>query len=225
MPDAFQPSFPMPADINIPSTASLMSTVSSPHVGSLMLSDYDFASQVGNAQIADLKNVMFPSDDPFAYPNQPISTLESSNSQFGLAESNSDAYATSNDASIMGTPVSMSAHISGVNGAHHSHPFEATSLQRIYEENTQMGHHLQAQSRHSSAPMTRYGGQMNQLGGQNAMYEVSGQMSQEDYWNHMEKGNVGTRTGFTPGAAMNLDELFGGDGWGGIWEQSVLPRS
>lgn len=47
----------------------------------------------------------------------------------------------------------------------------------------------------------------------------------EDYWTQMPVGNKGIRTGFTPGASVNLDELFGGgDGWGaagvggGMWD-------
>jgi hypothetical protein len=35
-----------------------------------------FNQSMGNAGFPDLSSMMFPSGDPFAYPNQPISTLE-----------------------------------------------------------------------------------------------------------------------------------------------------
>lgn len=48
---------------------------------------------MGTANFPDLLSMMFPSGDPFAYPNQPISTLEEGNfkqepGQFGFSGAN-----------------------------------------------------------------------------------------------------------------------------------------
>ena len=177
---------------------------------------------MGHTQIPDLKNVMFPSDNPFAYPNQPISTLESSH-QFAYQDSNPESYPGSNDVSMMGTPASLSNHISGPSNDQ-AQNYGMDSMQRMYEENPQLVQQFAQQGRHFSAPTAGFG-QLPTFAGHNSMYDVPNQMSQEDYWTQMGKGNLGTRTGFTPGASVNLDELFGGDGWTGMWEQQGLPRT
>ena len=123
----------------------------------------------------------------------------------------------------MGTPSSLPSHMSNHNNEQQQKHYDM-NMQRMYEENPQLAQQYAQQGRHFSAPMAGYG-QLPQFAGQNPMYEVPNQMSQEDYWTQMGKGNVGTRTGFTPGASVNLDELFGGDGWAGMWEQQGLPRT
>ena len=197
MPDATSPSFPMPIDVNSPPTNSHLQGLNSPAVSSPLSQKFEFSTpQMGHSQIPDLKNVMFPSDNPFAYPNQPISTLEAANSQFGFHDSGPESYPGSSEASMMGTPAGIPGHVSGMNHEQPHHPFDVASMQGVYS----------------------YGGQVPNYGPQHQMYDMPGQMSQEEYWTRMGKGNVGTRTGFTPGASVNLDELFGGDGWAGMWE-------
>lgn len=178
---------------------------------------------MGHSQIPDLKNVMFPSDNPFAYPNQPISTLESSNPQFGMQESNADSYSGSNEASLMGTPVSIPSHMSGPN--HDAQrQFEMANLQRMYEGSPQLAPPFGTPVRPFGTPSGGYGGPMPNFGGASQGYEMPGQAAQEDYWSHVSKGNMASRTGFTPGAGVNLEELFGGDTWGSMWEQQGMPR-
>ena len=218
------PSFPMPSDINS-SPNSQLHGLNSPAVASPLSHHFDFSTpQMGHAQIPDLKNVMFPSDNPFAYPNQPISTLEASNSQFGFQDSGPESYPGSNEASMMGTPASIPSHMSGLNNDRQHHSFDMANMQRMYEDNPQSAQQFQ-HGRQFSAPMAGFGGSLPNYGGANQIYDMPGQVSQEDYWTQMGKPNVGTRTGFTPGAGVNLDELFGGDGWAGMWEQQGMPRS
>lgn len=225
MPDSISPSFPMPIDVNSPPTNSHLQDFNSPAVSSPLSQQFEFGTpQIGHSQIPDLKNVMFPSDNPFAYPNQPISTLEAANSQFGFHDSGPESYPGSNEASMMGTPASIPSHMSGMNHEQQHHPFDVAAMQRVYEENPQMAQQIQ-QGRQFSAAMPAYGGQVPNYGPQHQMYDTPGQMSQEEHWIRMGKGSVGTRTGFTPGASVNLDELFGGDGWTGMWEHQGLPRS
>lgn len=209
----------------------------------------DFTPQLGQTQIPDLKNVMFPSDNPFAYPNQPMSILE--NSGFGYPDPTSASLespfaGTPNDASMMGTPVSgMTSNPDQSRGGPYGPPqpqYDMTSLQRLYEENPQLAAHLaqrQQQQRHYpqvSTPMSGGGfphdaGQQSQQP-QHNMFDMPQQSpvvgsQPEDYWSQMNKSNVPPRPGFMPGAAVNLDELFGGgDGWGGsgMWDAQGFPR-
>jgi hypothetical protein len=177
-----------------------------------------------HAQIPDLKNVMFPSDNPFAYPSQPISTLELTNTQFGFREPNVESYPRSNEASMLGTPASLPILMSRAN-TDQQQQFNMANFHGMYEENPHLANQFAQPGRHFSAPMTGFGGQGSNMGGQSAIFDMQGPMSQEDYWTQMAKGNIRTRPGFIPGASVNLDELFGGDGWGGMWEQQGLPRS
>lgn len=123
----------------------------------------------------------------------------------------------------MGTPASMPSHMSGPSNDHQHH-FDMGNLQRMYEGNPQLAQYFRQQGKHFSAPMGSYGRQIANYPSANPGYDMAGQMSQEDYWTQMGKTNMGTRTGLTPGTGVNLDDLFGGDGWGGIWEQQGMPR-
>ncbi len=179
---------------------------------------------MGHSQIPDLKDVMFPSDNPFAYPNQPISTLEAANSQFGIQESGPEPYPGSNEASMMGTPASIPSHMSSLNHEQQHHLFDVASMHRMYEEDSPTAQQYQ-QGRHFGGPIPGFGGQMPCYEGQNQVYDMLGQMPQEEYWTQMGKSNTATRTGFAAGASVNLDELFGGENWAGMWEQRGIPRS
>jgi hypothetical protein len=216
--------------------------------------------QLGQSQIPDLTQVMFPSDNPFAYPNQPISTLESVDARYGYPDPSTGGMDspfsnTPPDGAMLGTPSSIQAQMITSNPDHTHAGFtgqhlDMAGLQRIYEENPQLANHLAQQQQQqlphqrqfSQGPTSMSAGPMpfghDQ---QQAMYGMPQQMPQqnsggsgtttepEDYWTHMNKsgGVLPSRSGFTPGATVNLDELFGGgDGWGasGMWESPGFPR-
>lgn len=200
-----------------------MMALNSPAVASPLSQQFEFTPQMGHSQIPDLKNVMFPSDNPFAYPNQPISTLELSNAQFGFGESSAESYAGSNEASVMGIPMSVPSHMSGQNHDPQQQ-FEIANLQRIYEGSPQLGQSFGTPGRQHGNPSGSYGGPMANFGGPTQGFDMQGPVPQEDYWNQVSKGNMASRTGFTPGAGVNLEELFGGDTWGSMWEQQGMPR-
>lgn len=153
---------------------------------------------------------MFPSDNPFAYPNQPISTLESA--QYGgFPEANMDPFPASNENSMYGTPGSL-----------HSRPTGDFPISSNFH-GQHLPPHLGQQGRHFSAPMP----QQQVFDMQGLMSEPeplagNGGISQDDYWSQMNKAT--TRMGFTPGAGVNLDELFGGDGWNNMWTEQGFPR-
>jgi hypothetical protein len=196
---------------------------------------FDYAtSQLGNSQIPDLKNVMFPSDNPFAYPNQPISTLEGVDARYAYPEGTMDSPFTGsneNGASMLGTPASIPSqpHLpitSNPEQRGHAQPvtqLDMATLQRLYEENPQLAAHL-AQQRHFAGP----GGPVHFMPdqgppAQQQMFDMPGGVP-EDYWSNKQT----SRTGFTPGGNVNLDELFGGgDGWGAAgmsWEGQNFAR-
>ena len=223
MPDhATPPSFPMPVDLNPSPSSSHMHGINSPAVASPLSQQFDFNTpQMAHAQIPDLKNVMFPSDNPFAYPNQPISTLEASNPQFGFQDS--ESFPGSSEASMMGTPASLPNHMMATSNEQQPPQFDMGS-RRMYDAEPHLTQQYQP-GRQFSVPMPGFAGSMPGYGGQAPMYDMSSQMTQEDYWTQIGKGNAATRTGFTPGASVNLDELFGGDGWAAVWEQQPgIPR-
>ena len=182
----------------------------------------EYAPQLGQ-QIPDLKNVMFPSDNPFAYPNQPMATLESVDSRYGgypdPSSMDSPFNTTSQDASLMGTPASIPSQLMTSNPEQQHHfpsqqQYDMASIQRMYggygsNQNSQQQQQQQQRLFDMSQQPPTSAGPQNQS---------------EDYWNQMSKGglmNLPSRTGLTPGGTVNLDELFGGgDAWGGagMWE-------
>lgn len=196
---------------------------------------FDYSSaQLGNSQIPDLKNVMFPSDNPFAYPNQPISTLEGVDARYSYPDAPMDSPFTGsneNGTSMLGTPASIPSqpHLPMTSNPEQrgaSHPrtqIDMATLQRLYEENPQLAAQL-AQQRHfagAAGPvqfMPDHGPPSQQQ-----MFDLPTGIP-EDYWSNKPT----SRTGFTPGGNVNLDELFGGgDGWGAAgmtWEGQGFAR-
>jgi hypothetical protein len=214
-------------------------TVSNPHLvnlnspvvsSPLNSQPFDYPTgSLGHSQIPDLKNVMFPSDNPFAYPNQPISTLESVDSRFGYPDAAMDSPfggSNENTTSILGTPANIPSQPQmpvTSNSEQRGHPqqpphMNMATLQRLYEENPQLAAHL-AQQRHYAGQNGSLQFMPDQGAASQPMYDVP-----EDYWNQANKPT--SRTGFTPGGNVNLDDLFGGgDGWGSaMWEGQGFPR-
>jgi len=197
---------------------------------------FDFIPRPSRAQIPDLKNVMFPSDNPFAYPNQPMSTLESVDAaQYGIPESGMETpFSGSNENGMYGTPSNMHPQAPPQANATQSYDFSAAA--HTYDDHGHLAPQL-TPGRQFSTPLDDLTDQHGLGIGHNQIFDMpsvhepmdggmSGppQMSQEDYWNQMSKGNVGTRTGFAASAGVNLEDLFGGDGWGGVWNDAHYPR-
>ena len=232
LPDAPIPvSFPYPG--TSPQNQHLMN-VNSPNVASPLSQQFEVGTpQLAPSQIPDLSNVMFPSDNPFAYPNQALATLESVDPGYSFSEMGS-SFPGSTDQSMMGTPSSM--------GGQPQQAGYDIDMRRLYEENPQLAaqinasrqqyggfqgqqeygqqqqrhnqYGMQQQQRHQQSQHQDYQGRERQHDRQQSQSGLP-QQQQQDYWTQMSKGNMGTRTGFTPGASVNLDELFGGESWGG----------
>lgn len=202
-----------PIGFNSPSTASPMSP------------NYQFTPQLGNAQIPDLKNVMFPSDNPFAYPSQAMSTLDSSNDgQYSF----SDASMTPNESNLFGTPSSGTHQIPQFGG----YDF---AFQQAVHENPTLAQQLAGQpTRDFNAPFSDLlmqsglGGDMSQLGGsvqggvpatttagEVNMADANISANLEEYWKRANGGQMSMSNGL-PLQAMNVD-YFGSEGWNPAW--------
>ena len=163
-------------------------------------------SHFGNPNLPDMKPVMFPSDNPFAYPNQAISTLEA---QQILNHEQPSNYSSPSSSGMYGmpnaqTPTSLS--------------FDSTA---VYGTPSQLQQQFMAPGRQMSQQMGQ------QIGGAPS-YDFSQNPAEaagmnfpglEGTWSQMHGG----RTGLTPGG-INLDELFGGDGWNNVWSNQQFSR-
>ena len=193
----------------------------SPSIASPLSAGFEYTPQAANAHIPDLKNVMFPSDNPFAYPNQPISALESGDGQFSFH----DAKMGSNDNSMFGTPTSGSVQMQlPTPNLGYDFPF-----QQALNDHPNLTQQYAGQGRQFSVPLTdilmqnAIGGDSTHLGSMSNLQEMvtmgdmPGATNPEDFWNRMNKGQIGMRTGLTPGVPSSMDEYFNSGSWNPTW--------
>lgn len=171
-----------------------------------------FSSQhLDNPNLPDMKPVMFPSDNPFAYPNQPMSTLEA---QQSLSAEQQNSYSSTASSSMYN--VSMSS-----NPTPASFSFDNTQMPAfpgsfsVPQTFMQQGRQINAPI--SGPPSFDPPAQMDESTDLNAI-----NFPAEGYWSQMDRTGGG-RAGLTPGG-INLDELFGGEGWSNIWNNQSLAR-
>ena len=155
----------------------------------------NFDPQLNNAHLPDLTAMMFPSADPFAYPNQPMSALE--------------------DGPFKQDPNGMS--FPGSNNMFYPN---GTSSSSISYENLAMPMFgslppfLMQQGQSSlSGPMENGHFQPvdpSQSGDPGSL------TTDQSYWQHMG------RQGKAPG--VNLDEIFGNEDWSAGWMSRGFPQ-
>jgi hypothetical protein len=170
------------------------------------------SQHLGNPNLPDMKPVMFPSDNPFAYPNQPMSTLEA---QHIMNAEQPNPYSSPASSSMYNlgrdnnqTPTTLS--------------FD-TARMPAFAGSFDVPPHFMQQGRQVSVPMS--GGpsfdvpaQIDEPADLTAINFPGG----EGYWTQIDRAGGG-RTGLTPGG-INLDELFGGEGWSNIWNTQSFAR-
>ena len=172
-----------------------------------------FSSQyLGNPNLPDMKPVMFPSDNPFVYPNQPMSTLEAQ--QIMNAE---------HPNSYSGPVRSTVYNLGGSDNQTPTTLSFGNTRMPSFTGSFNVPPHLMQQERQTSAAMS--GGPAFDIPPQtdapadiNAINFPGG----EGYWNQLDRPSGG-RSGLTPGG-INLDELFGGEGWSNIWNTQSFAR-
>lgn len=194
----------------------------SPSTASPMSAGFDFTPQMGNAQIPDLKNVMFPSDNPFAYPNQGISALESVDGPYSYQ----DASIASSDNGIFGTPTSASTQMPPHSTSQLGYDY---SFQQALNDNPNLAQQFGTHGRHYGAPITdilaqnAIGSDHVNLGGLPTLHDpmnlgdIAGGPNPDEYWERVNKGQAGMRTGLTPGVPSGMDEYFDNDSWNPVW--------
>ena len=152
---------------------------------------------------------MFPSDNPFAYPNQPMSALEGT--QFmSTEEQQQESFSGAASEHDYGMPNQL-------NSARMAPDLSFNDLNNsVFGNNIGQQYH---NARHFSAPMGATNFPVPGIEENMVMGGVPG--PPEDYWSQVTK--QGMRTGMTPGG-VNLDELFGGEGWNSVWTEQSFSR-
>lgn len=155
-------------------------------------------------QLPDLKSVMFPGDNPFAYPNQPMSTLDTMPS--ALFGNDSPSAVAQYD-----TPMNMNPR-----------PLFPPSFDK-FGGHQDLSEGFYGNQNQNKAPnhffntnMSSEPGMMPMSQQQHSSLQNPGPVDEGDYWSHAPaKGNF--KTGLTPGGPgvnLNLDDIFGnGAGW------------
>lgn len=155
----------------------------------------DFGTPALNqGRLPDLKSVMFPGDNPFAYPNQPISTLDNMpNLPFGNNLQSNEFLpnqGSSNGQQQYNVPyISQPDFSRGMPTSAPQADPQYFAINDLTDEPSQIA--------------------QNNL-------QVPGQNDENDYWSHAPaKGHF--RTGLTPGGpavSLDLDDIFGNaSGW------------
>jgi len=207
-----------------------LATVGSPSTASPISPNFNYTPQMANAQIPDLKNLMFPSDNPFAYPNQPISTLESADGQFSFQDSVMDAFSGPSDHAMYDTPTTSVGQMPQPSPAPNNYDF---SYQRALNDYPGLMQAYGGTASHFSTPLTDLIMQ-NTFAGDNGnpqfthmqhlqdpmttgtpeLSDQGASQNSEEFWNRLHKNDVSMRTGLTPGVEPGLNEFFNPDSWG-----------
>ena len=167
---------------------------------------------MGNPNLPDLNAVMFPSENPFAYGNQPSSMLES---QQYLGSSHPGS-----------VPCSLSSNLydlgDGLGEPEIVHPFGNADVPMYNGELPLYMQQQQGRQGSASIPGAEPFGpaQIVEDHGDptGAQFPPAGG---EGIWPPVDRGGEqGRNTCPTPG--VNLDELFGGESWSSIWNHPTL---
>lgn len=225
---------PLAVSYSLPTASGLMnplvnlfdlSSLSSPAGDSPTTPQPGLAPPVSGPNMPDIKAMMFPSDDPFAYPNQPISTLEDANyitaEQAPSSQPRSRSHGTGEEDLFGLSGPSDSAQIP------QDFVFDPLNMS-IFHTRGMTPQFPQDPPQQSSQPGRHFAGMMDadpnfglaHMEGSSPMNTF--QLPHEGYWHQMQSSG---RTGLTPGEP-NLDELlFGAEGWGGPWNEQNFPKS
>jgi hypothetical protein len=185
-----------------------------------MSPNYQFTPQLGNAQIPDLKSVMFPSDNPFAYPSQPMSALESADGHYPFSE----ASMTPNESNMFGTPSSGTHQIPQQFGGYEY------AFQQAMNGNPNLAQQFAAQgNRDFNAPFTdilmqnAIGHDVSHLGSipttsePVSMGDMNITTNPEGYWKNMSGGQVSMAHELPQGLPQTDMDYFGSEGWNPAW--------
>jgi hypothetical protein len=160
-------------------------------------------AQLGDS-LADLRGLMYPSTNPFAYGNQPLAMLEDSQT---ITPEQLASFA--GPASVFEVPASDSGAQDMAFGSFQNPVFTNPPQQGMYQTYGQGSGLSSPSSNRPNFPITESAGppRLNHLN------------MDEAFWQQIDKG----RTGLTSG--VNLDELFGSDsGWSPMYMDQGYGR-
>ncbi|KAI9663980.1 MAG: hypothetical protein M1821_007471 [Bathelium mastoideum] len=161
-----------------------------------------------NPALADLQAMMFPSNDPFAYPNEAMTSFETNN-QFNQFEPNAMNQDMSPRSSMLVQPRSSGMDSNGNLDAQlfgPLPPYMSQSQQQQFNMSSQQDAQAQLQQRSGMNMNT----QPNEMMGSGSTNYMSGTMPATADWSAASQS---MRTSGLPG--MNLDDIFGGEEWNG----------
>jgi hypothetical protein len=149
-----------------------------------------FGQQVGDS-LPDLRGLMYPSANPFAYGNQPLSILEDSQTMASehqpssFMESTGETRISPSNFGPHNVPLDSMSNGAFQNQAQHIAYRQAGQNATIVQRRTSLDFQIAQQSNAEAFETTNLDG---------------------GYWQQLNKGHAG----WTPG--INLEELFGSDG-------------
>jgi hypothetical protein len=171
-----------------------------------------FSGLMGNPNLPDMKPVMFPSENPFAYPNQPMSMLEAQQIMSGEPTRSYSSPISSSMYNLGGSNAQTPTTLSFDSNPMPEFAGSFNVAPPLVHQGRQIGTPLSGGPSFDTTP------HMDEPADLDAISFPSG----EGYWSQMDRSGVG-RTGLTPGG-INLDELFGAEGWSNIWNAQSFGR-
>lgn len=160
-----------------------------------------------SANLLDLGGLIYPSENPFAYGNQPLSILEDAQM---MAPEQHILFAR--PTSAFGAPISSTGQANVPFSSFSSAPF-ATSQQQQQQQAAY------SQDRPGPTPMPRRSPLNFHIPLSSGAHGMGNTDVDEGLWQQMGK----ERTGLTPG--VNLDDLFGSDGgWNSVYMDQGLGK-
>ncbi|KAL1297122.1 hypothetical protein AAFC00_004700 [Neodothiora populina] len=169
---------------------------------------YNFSAGLGQTNLPDLSAMMFPSAEPFNYPNQPLTTFE--NNQFSKNQHNFNAFGTS-DPSVMPSGHVTTSESDNLEAQFFTLPPYMLPLAQQQQHRQQQQQAQQQRQPGWDVGMPPQVGAMRQFTG--APNLDAGILGNNDGWSGTQQQGSARNTGF-PG--VNLNEIFGGEEWNGV---------
>lgn len=165
-----------------------------------------------NPNLPDLSAMMFPSSEPFNYPNQPLTTFE--NNQFGKDQAFFSNLNNVSAAPMMSSRPGTTMDNDNLEAQLYTLPpymmQQAQQQQAAWNMTAPQAQHQQQQQQQMNG--------MRQLSGQYAM--DGGPLGGNEGWGGRTQG-MGSNQGFS---GVNLNDIFGGEEWNGLlMDQGFRP--
>jgi len=174
--------------------------------GSTGLFPYAFGADFTQPNLPDLSAMMFPSAEPFTYPNQPLTTFE--NNQFTKDQDTFHNFNTSN-----GPPMVHPRQLNTSDSDNFEAQFYALPPYMMQPQVQQAHNQQQRQMRQPQGweiSMQPSANGARQVSGQINM--DSGMLSGRETWGGQQQA-LTQASGFS---GVNLNEIFGGEEWNGL---------